>query len=650
MDGLLVGRGISDVTGEAAECELLGYGKSWQRSAGIHTRLRARAFVFAQGAERVLLVVCDLPLMFASVHQAVLARLAAEYGDQYTERNVMLTVTHTHCGPGGYAHHGLYNLSNGFHPQTFGAIVDGIVEAVQRAHADVAPADLTLARGELHDASINRSRVAFDRNPSSDRAFFPASAIDPQTTLLRIERNGTLVGAINWFATHGTSMTNQNLLISSDNKGYAALHWERHVEGVDYLAEEPPEFVSAFAQTNSGDMSPNLNQRPGSGPTEDEFDNTRIIGTRQYEAAATLRTEPGTPVTGGLASALTYVDLSDVDVAPEFTGDGRRHRTSGPIAGAAALAGTDEGKGFAGFRQERNPVLDAVSAQVLYRVSPRLQDSQAPKAMAVPGRLINRLRPLMGTRYPVQLLRIGPLVLIGISGEVTIVAGLRLRRTVAEILGVDLPYVLVAGYSNGYFHYVTTPEEYDAQRYEGGSTMFGRWQLPALQQTVAGLARALRDGRSVERGTPEPDLSRRQKPAKARTSPDSAPSGRRTGDVLEQPAESYRAGSQARAVFAGAYPNNDLRRGGTYLEVQREVSSAPERWETVAVDSDWSTTFRWSEDKHSGQTIAITWDIPEGTAPGRYRIRYLGDARGADGRVSSFVGVSTAFDVDHPEG
>ena len=41
----LVGRGISDVTGEASGCGMLGYGKADQVSAGIHMRLRTRAFV-----------------------------------------------------------------------------------------------------------------------------------------------------------------------------------------------------------------------------------------------------------------------------------------------------------------------------------------------------------------------------------------------------------------------------------------------------------------------------------------------------------------------------------------------------------------------------------------------------------------------------
>lgn len=41
------------------------------------------------------------------------------------------------------------------------------------------------------------------------------------------------------------------------------------------------------------------------------------------------------------------------------------------------------------------------------------------------------------------------------------------------ILSTDA-YVVVAGPANTYAHYVTTPEEYDVQRYEGASTIFGR--------------------------------------------------------------------------------------------------------------------------------------------------------------------------------
>lgn len=578
----LAGRGISDATGEVAECGMMGYGRFDQQAAGLHTRLRVRSFVIAtpDGGDRVLLIVVDSPMIFESVHQAVLRRLGERFGDRYTEQNVLITATHTHAGPGGYSHHLLYNLTTtGFHRRTFDAVVDGIVESAERAHADLAPAELTLTHGELRDASANRSRAAFDRNPGDIRAHFP-DAIDPQTSLLRIERSGRAVGAVNWFATHGTSMSGDNRLISADNKGYAAYHWEREVERVDYRADADPGFVSAFAQTNAGDMSPNLDLRPPTTP--EDFERTRVNGHRQYEAAARQLGSPGARLTGGVDSRLVYVDLSDVVVSPEFTGDGRTHRTSKPAIGAPMAAGsTEDGPAFPGFAEGENPLWDAVSGSVVYGPAPELRDAQAPKAIVVPVGAMNRVYPWVQEQVPVQLVRVGRLHLIGIPGEVTIGAGLRLRRTVAGIVGADLADVLVAGYANSYFHYVTTPEEYDAQQYEGGSTLFGRWQLPALQQVVAELATAMRDGRRLPLGPVPPDLSGSQLSLQPPIVMDVPQPMRAFGDVLTGPRDSYRAGERVSVVFAGAHPGNDLHRRGTYLQVQRDEGAGGARSPTT---------------------------------------------------------------------
>ncbi len=100
------------------------------------------------------------------------------------------------------------------------------------AHEDLKPGSISLGVGELTNASVNRSRVAFDRNP--DKAAFPA-AIDPQMTVLKFRQSGNEVGAIRWFATHNTSITNANTLISPDNKGCAAYQWEHDDKGVRYL-------------------------------------------------------------------------------------------------------------------------------------------------------------------------------------------------------------------------------------------------------------------------------------------------------------------------------------------------------------------------------------------------------------------------------
>ncbi|HEV7625028.1 MAG TPA: neutral/alkaline non-lysosomal ceramidase N-terminal domain-containing protein, partial [Streptomyces sp.] len=483
-------------------------------------------------------------------------------------------------------------------------------------------------------------REAFERNPADVRSHFP-DAVDPQTSLLRIEREGRTAGAINWFAAHGTSMSGENKLISADNKGFAAYHWEREVEGADYLTDTTPDFISAFAQTNAGDMSPNLDLKPPTTPAD--FASTRANGMRQFEAAARQLDQRGTKMTGGVDARLVYIDLSDVTVDAKYTGDGASHKTSKPAIGASMAAGSlEDGPAFPGFEEGENPFWDAISDSIIYEVSPELREAQSPKDIFVPVGEMNRIYPWVQEQVPVQLLRIGQLYLIGVPGEVTIGAGLLLRRTVAETVGADLRDVLVAGYANSYFHYLTTPEEYDSQQYEGGSTLFGRWQLPALRQTAAQLASAMRDGKSLPIGPVAPDISGKTISLQPPIVLDAPPLQHEFGDVLTAPRANYKAGERVTVVFAGAHPGNVLKRGGTHLRVEHREG---DQWRTVADDGDWSTTFRWERYGVAASKVTLTWDVPEGSAAGEYRLSYEGDAKPLAGDPKAISGTSPGFSV-----
>ena len=591
----LVGCGRADVTGEPWRVGLMGYGMRFQRSAGIQLRQRSRAFVLVDRAtnKRLVYVVADIGMFFRNVRDAVLERLDPTL---YDEHNVVLTATHTHAGVAGYSGYRLYNMTtDGFRPRTFQALVDGVVASIERAAADLAPGRLYLSRGELYDASVNRSPTAFALNPDADRSHFP-QAVDPMSTVLRLERDGRIVGVINWFATHGTSLDNHNLLISGDNKGYAAYHWESREPGL----------VAAFAQTNAGDMSPNVPDATR-GPTDDDVENTRIIGERQYDAAHALATARATEVEGGLDALLSNVNLSRLDVAAEFTGDGRSHRTGRAILGAAFAAGTKEGPGAKAFREgvEGNRLLAGCCA-VPYRLRPLLSDAHRPKAMLVPVGALGWVADVL----PVQLVRIGPLVLIALAQEVTIVAGLRLRRAVANVLDMPLDHVLVQGYANDYAGYVTTPEEYAAQRYEGGHTMFGRWELPAYIQEVTRVAQAMADGKPADSLARTPS-SRQPRPARRRNDEPYRCTG-----VTEQPGAEYSAGSAVGASFAVSGDGGPLL--PSYLVVEQQEEDG---WTTVADDGDWSTTIEWRR-SDSGAVAHATWRTsPETT--GTFRLSYL---------------------------
>ncbi|MGM1060661.1 neutral/alkaline ceramidase, partial [Saccharothrix sp. Mg75] len=630
----LVGRGISDVTGPAAENGMMGYSSFEQKTTGIHQRQRSRAFVVVDQAtgKRVAYVNADLAMVFRSVQEAVLSRLQARYGGTYTRENLLLSATHTHAGPGGYSHNLAYNLSVlGLQPQTLNAIADGITESVVEAHEDLRPGDITLGRGQLTDASVNRSRTAFERNPAVDKAHFP-NAIDPSMTVLRFRQGSTDVGAISWFATHNTSMTNENTLISPDNKGYASYQWEHDDAGVRYL-DDRPGFVAAFPNTNAGDMSPNLNLRPGSGPTEDEVENTRIIGERQNREAQRVFAGPGTAVTGSVDSRMRFVDMSSVAVDGRFTTDGRPGTTCSGVVGASTLAGSvEDGPAIPLFHEGMTSPWKALFEPLQVEVPQWLKDCQYPKASLVPTGLIGATPDVV----PLQVVKIGPLHLVAVPGEVTVVAGLRIRQAVAAEAGVPLGDVLVQGYANDYAQYVTTPEEYDLQQYEGGSTLFGRNTLPAYEQEFGKLAAALRTGAPVPAGPTPGTPPFTGVNLQTGVVFDDKPIGTSFGQVRTEPAASYTRGQTATAVFVTGHPKNDLHRNGTFLEVQRLVDG---RWTRHADDGDWSTRYRWQREGVANSTATVTWAIPADTPAGTYRILHHGDWKsGWTGAVTGFTG------------
>jgi neutral ceramidase len=641
-----VGAGRYDITGPASEVGMMGYARLGQRTGGIHTRLWARAFVVANPCtgRRVALVVADLLDVSQAVRQQVLERLRRDLGGLYTERNVMLAATHTHSGPGGYSHYALYNLHMfGFDPQAFEAVVDGIHRALLRAHAALAPGAARLAAGELAGAGINRSPLAYGQNPPGERARWGGD-VDTRMVLLRLDRaDGRPAGAVSWFPVHATSMGNDNALISGDNKGRASQLLERHL-GV--RAPLPGAFVGAFAQGAHGDVSPNvLGGTRGLG--RDDVESTELSARAQSGRALALLEEaaplPGGPDGEGPAVDFrhAHVSFDRVRVGADF-GGGRERHTCPAAVGASMFAGAEDGPAVG-----REGLACSAGAGAGLACALLTTDCQAEKPVLIE----------MGTMWPhpwspevlpVQLLRVGPLAVVGVPFEVTTMAGRRLRETVqAELAGAGVREVVVASLANAYAGYVTTREEYALQHYEGASTHFGPWQLAALQQEAARLARALARGEDVAPGPAPRDLRHLQLTLQTGVVLDSPPVWGRFGTVFEDAPERAAPGQTVRATFWGAHPKNDLRRQDSYLRVERQ--DAEGRWRLVATDDDWETRFLWRRALCWGcSLVGAEWQVPPDAPEGTYRLRVFGAAKGLGGVLTPYEGTSRPFRVEAP--
>ncbi len=638
-----VGSGIYDITGPAAELGMMGYAMIDQKTAGIHQRLRARAFVIASpcNGKRVAFVSADAGQIFQGVKQQVVERLQARYGTTYSDANVVLSATHTHSGPGGFSHYALYNLTIlGYDRQNFDAIVDGIVQSIVRAHTNLAAGSIRIASGDLFNASINRSPEAYLYNPATERGQY-AYDTDKKMTLLRLQgTDGTEVGALNWFAVHATSMGNDNLLISGDNKGYASYLFEK-AKGTNFLAAKT--FVAAFAQSNEGDVTPNIYGGTNGGGAND-FESTELSGNKQYSLARSLYDGATQLVSGAVDYRHAYVKMDEVQVAPQYA-DGVTRTTCEAAIGYSMLAGAEDGPGFGREGFTCGQIDDLWSA---FNCATSTTACQGEKPIVLETGTQTPY-PWTPEVLPLQVVTLGNLAVVAVPFEATTMAGRRLRQAVlTQLSPIGVNQVVIAGLSNAYAGYLVTREEYAKQDYEGASTHFGPWTLGAVRQETERLAVALRDGTSVAAGPTPRDLRDAQTTVQTGVVFDDKPLSVSFGSVVTNANASYTRGQTVSVKFWGAHPKNNLRRQGSFLQVQRKSGTS---WVTVAYDWDWETKYRWQRNDCvptlACSHVTIEWKIPSTATLGTYRIRHDGDWKsGWDGLIRPYTGYSREFTVN----
>lgn len=640
-----VGVGIRDVTGPVADIQMWGYARDGQRTAGLHFRQFARAYVIAEpeGGERVALVVADLGAIFFEVQREVVKKLQSKFGDDYSLQNVVLSATHTHSGGGGFWQYSAgSSLAGEYHAEYFDLIVAQIVGAISDAHDSLAPGNVLIARGEVKGAGANRSVAAYEANPAEERAKYDSN-MDQTMTLLRFVTEAGDIGALNWFAVHPTSMTYNNRLISGDHKGYAAYLLEKLKSG------EGRQFVGAFANSNAGDITSNLNLN-NTGPGVDEFDSTRIIGKRQYEKAAELLDAATEPLAGPIDYRQTFVNFSNLVVESDFTGTTSKTTCPSAYGYTFAAGSTEDGGGLPLFfegHMKRNSLIDSLVGERFGYASDECRACQAPKVVLFSLGDV-KPEPLQSQILPISLVRIGQLALIAMPAEVTTMAGRRIRGTVEGLLGEgaqgSIKYSVIAAYTNDYGGYVTTNEEYNTQQYEGGHTLYGPWTQAAYTQEFTKLARAMADGTEVTWEDSPRDVSADAVSTPLGTDFDTIPEGIAFGQVFEDAATSYSLGSRASATFWTGNPQNfyPIR---NFIKVRRNEG---EQWTTVASDRDWETRLYWNqvEEAPTASLAMVTWDIPADAEPGTYRILYHGGFKvKTGGAVGEFTAESSAFEV-----
>ncbi|CAF1217065.1 unnamed protein product, partial [Didymodactylos carnosus] len=646
-----VGAGMFDITGEVAEIGFMGYAVPAQRGIGLLQRMRARAFIIVDPSppnNRVVYVSMDNAMAFQMVRIEVIDRLQKLYQNLYTLKNVLLSGTHTHSTPGGTGGTVLVDITTfGFVKENWEACVAGVVGAIQRAHNNLQPGYIKINVGKLDNANINRSPASYLRD--EDRSQYETNT-DHEITVLRFESvDRTELGMINFFPVHGVSLNNTNMLVAGDNKGYASYLFEKY-KNPDALPGTG-KFVAAFGQSNEGDVSPNTagprcidtglpcdfntSTCDGKnelciafGPGSTQYESTEIIGRMQFESARDLYNSAEIYLTSGVDYRHIYTDMQTQNVSSKFTTTGKNVTTCQAALGYSFAAGTTDGPGAFDFTQSTtspNPFWRFVSAFIA-NPTPEQIACHEPKPILLD---VGQVKPIEWVPYilPMQLYRIGNLYIISVPGEFTTMSGRRIKLTVKTALQnagawTNSSHIVIAGLSNSYSHYVTTYEEYQQQRYEGASTLYGPHTLAAYQQIFDQLTTALVMNKTLPDG-PSP-IDMRGKTFSFVLPPlwDGVPVGKDFGDIVHDVASQYRGGAVVNCTWYGGNPRHDLLTEKSYLYVD-QYNASTSQWVTILTDADWETRFLWERQSFDYSLITVQWFIPKNQTVGMYRLRHI---------------------------
>jgi neutral ceramidase len=518
-----IGTAKTDITPEATGVAMMGWGDPSHRVQGIATPLFARAIAISdlEKSKRVIMVSLDLCFITEYLRAEVLRRSGL------LPEELVLVATHTHSAPGGFSSYVLYSLSNdGFIPEVFERYANQTVEAIRLALEAQVKGNIRFDRGSFAEdvpVAFNRSIRAYNRNPEVKKRSRKERhlAIDREMTLLRFEdEKGNPLAAWNWFAVHCTSVHRNRYNIHSDNKGLAANFMEEAE-----VKKGNPRFVAVFAQGAAGDVSPNFRYYLGllekRGKFRNDEQSCEFNARLQVDHALRLfESAKHQPVlTEELDSIFYFGDLSCVEVDSDLVG-GKKVRTGPAEVGLSQFGGTAEGHGAPwfelilirivhGFIRFVNGDRTDTSIQgnkftVIEAGESMIFGAKTIEKFPMPGWVnpmiatikrwgragILRSRPFVPQILPLQIIRLGNLVIPVLPGEFTTVAGQRIKRMFEDEFCRERQLtVLLQGYANAFQGYTTTPEEYDQQGYEGGSTFFGKWSLPAYMTLYRKLGR-----------------------------------------------------------------------------------------------------------------------------------------------------------------
>ena len=384
-----------------------GFFDRTQTFTGVKSPIFARALVCVNSETAVGIVTTDLLWMPRNLADAVRNDVAAR--TPLTPDHILVSAAHNHSAPSGFAAQSLFG--GPFNEDLFNFMRDTLASALVEAYESLRPARVGFGSGELEGFARNRQQ-------NND------TVVDPQVGVLRVTEadSRTVIATLFNFTGHPVILGSQNLLICGEYPGVAEQFVEDNAGG-----------VALFTQGACGDVTVH---RSGDPYLEVERLG-RILGAEVLKTGE--MTQPSD-------ESYVFSRLEDIDVEPRIFPelDEAQTRLDG-----LKQALTDANAAGAHEAKIRRLEREADSAEWAVRIA--TLKKERPEAL-----------PYINCA-PVQVVQIGPLVLVGIPGELFVEYALEMKQRVRQ--SKDRPMMLV-GYANDYLGYLVTPRAVHTGGYE----------------------------------------------------------------------------------------------------------------------------------------------------------------------------------------
>jgi hypothetical protein len=613
---LEAGVGKADITPKLGYY-LGGWTRADRTAKGQHTRLHARALVLKRGNQKVAIVAIDLFMMPGGLLKQIGDRLAAR---GFSEQNILVSASHTHSGPGGFANFPTLNSAapsmqtigdpstffdffvnpTPADPELYRFLYDQISAAIERADRDLAPAAagwgssriVGLTRNRSIEAHLANHGIIKDRGQGTeeDDPGGYEHTIDPDVDVLRVDKivkrgKKTVrvpIGGWSNFADHGTVTKSSFQFYNGDHHSSAMRVFELRVRRAGKVPASQ-QVLNVYGNSNEGDMSAGLSRH---GPDQSDY-----VG--RIEASAMVRAWERAGQAMQRKPAFDHRWTRVCFCGQEVEGGGRVDDHS--EVGMPFLTGSEE---------ERGPLYDVTGVPFEDRRSAVERGPQGYKSGGPLGEVPNRV--------PLMSVRLGDRLIASVPGESTKEMGARIRSRIASsVAGSGIQRVALAGLANEFVLYFTTPEEYQRQHYEGGNTHFGVWSGTMVAQELGRLSGTL------VRGEPAPPPVEFDPTNGVQPNGPLYGAGAESASIMEQPAASYPRLGHAAIAWRGGPEGLDRPIDRAFVTAERLVKG---RW--VAYDSDLGLAMLWRVDAE-GRHDAF-WEIQRDAPVGTYRFVVTG--------------------------